>query len=146
MKLNWGSGIAIFYTAFVLVMIFMVYKSTTYDHSLVVDNYYEKDLNYPAHLEKIKNARALEKDLQVSKDSTGTFIRFMFPAELQKPTGEILFYRASDSSKDLKVPIMVDESNNMNIRHEMFDAGQWTIKVEWQAEGTAYYKEQQITM
>jgi hypothetical protein len=44
MKFNWGTGIAIFYIIFVVSLVFQVFKSRQYDHSLVVDNYYEEDI------------------------------------------------------------------------------------------------------
>jgi hypothetical protein len=49
MKLNWGTGIAIFYGLFMVIMITFVVMSRNVDHSLVMEDYYEADINYQEH-------------------------------------------------------------------------------------------------
>ena len=51
--MNWGTGIAIFYGTFMVIMITFVIKSRSVDHSLVMDNYYEEDINYQSHMDKL---------------------------------------------------------------------------------------------
>ncbi len=36
MKFNWGTGIALFYSLFMITMIYMVYQSTQHNRNLVV--------------------------------------------------------------------------------------------------------------
>lgn len=144
MKLNWGTGIAIFYTMFMIVMITFVIKSKSVDHSLVTDKYYEKDLQYQSHMDKISNAKALKTDLIIKQNEES--VSFLFPKDLEVPKGEILFYRPSDNSKDLKIKIDPDLDKNIVINTDEFLPGLWRVKVDWQAGGKAFYKEQIITI
>ena len=68
MKINWGTGIAIFYTLFASVLVMVVIKSKQYDHSLVVDNYYEEDLHYQSHFDKLVNSQQAGMAVQISLD------------------------------------------------------------------------------
>jgi hypothetical protein len=85
MKLNWGTSIAIFYILFAATMVGMVIKSKTYDHSLVTDDYYAKDLAYQQHYDKLANAKALATDLSIGK--VGQQVQFLFPKEMGQPSG-----------------------------------------------------------
>lgn len=59
MKLSWGTGIAIFYSVFVIVLVFVVVKSTSIDNALVTDDYYKKDLEYQTQIDKQVNSQGL---------------------------------------------------------------------------------------
>ena len=65
MKFNWGTGIFLFYTFFAVTLFFQVYQSTQYDNHLVVDNYYEKDIQYQVQYEKIANSLGLEEKVAI---------------------------------------------------------------------------------
>ena len=92
MKINWGTGIALFYSVFMLVMISAVLKTKTYDHSLVSDHYYEDDLNYQKHYDKLVNAQNLNDDLAIVLDRVKMMMKFEFPEEMDKVNGEIQFF------------------------------------------------------
>ena len=144
MKLNWGTGIAIFYGTFMVVMVTFVIKSKEVNHSLVVEDYYAKDLAYQAHKDRIANTNLLETDLQISQKQTE--LVFQFPKELSLPTGEILLYRPSDDSKDISVEIQTNELKELRLNTGELDPGLWRIKVNWEAEGKEFYKEQILTI
>lgn len=144
MKFNWGTGIAIFYTLFVLVLVFAVIKSTTVDHSLVMEDYYQKDLEYQSHIDKEVNAQGLETDLQIGYSDTDRLIRFQFPLELGSASGTILFFRPSDKAFDFEVAIQPNETGEQVVPADKMLPGLWKVKVDWSAGGTAYYKEDTI--
>ena len=78
MKFNWGTGITLFYITFMFTMIFMVYQSTLVERNLVVENYYEKDLQYQSHLDKLKNSSTLKKDLGIFQNKEEKYLRFSY--------------------------------------------------------------------
>ena len=144
MKLNWGSGIAIIYSAFVVLMISMVVYSKGLDHSLVVDNYYEEDLKYQGHIDRVKNAQQLDEDLKIGRDVAAQAISFSFPNNFKKIEGYVWFYRADDKSKDFTVAIRLDENGQFRIPLDKVGSGKWTIKVNWAGDGVPYYKEESM--
>ena len=143
MKLNWGTGIAIFYGTFMVVMILFVIKSRNVDHSLVMDNYYEQDIRYQAHMNKVANSQSLETDLAINKVA-GRQVELKFPDLAENITGEVWFYRPNDSSRDFKMDITPNDSGIFKVNTEDLLPGRWRVKVEWQAGENAYYKEKEL--
>ncbi|MCU0345429.1 MAG: FixH family protein [Saprospiraceae bacterium] len=144
MKLNWGTSIAIFYIAFAATMVGFVIKSKSYDHSLVTDDYYAKDLAYQQQYDKMANAKALATDLTIGK--MGGQVQFLFPKEVAQPSGEILFYRADDKRQDFTVQVSADSNGLQNVPTEKLVPGRWTVKVDWQGGGKGFYKEQVVIL
>ncbi len=146
MKINWGWGIAIFYVIFVISLLFQLYKSTTYDHSLVEKDYYAKDLAYQEHYEKLVNAQSLPKDVQIMNIPQKEGVNIYFPAHLSELEGEILFFSPQFSHLDFKVAVKVDEHNQQFIDASQLQKGKWKVKVDWQAEGKAFFKEEIVVL
>jgi nitrogen fixation protein FixH len=144
MKLNWGTSIAIFYTLFAATMVGFVIKSKSYDNSLVVDDYYAKDLAYQQQYDKLANSQALVADLAIGKVAEG--VQFIFPKDAQQPSGEILFYRASDKSKDFTLKVAPDSNGLQLVPTDQLTPGRWTVKVDWQGGGKEFYKEQVVIL
>ena len=143
MKLNWGTGIAIFYGAFMVIMITFVIMSRDVDHSLVMDNYYEADINYQDHKDKVANSKALKTDLIISKVS-GKEVKFQFPDVPGQIAGEVLFYKPDDKLKDFKVTVKADASGLFNVKTVNLVPGLWRLKVEWKAGNKQFYTEKEL--
>ncbi len=145
MKFTWGTGIAIFYSAFVIVMVGMVVYSKTFDNSLVVENYYDEDLRYQEKIDKLENAAKLETNLEIAVTADKNIL-LSFPESLKNISGTVLLYRADDKSKDANFKIAVNGKNQMLIPGEPYLGARWTVKVDWQADGTPFYKEKNILL
>ncbi len=144
MKFNWGTGIALFYASFMVVLLFAVFKSTQYDNSLVSDHYYADDLNYQQHYDKVRNAQQLEKDLEVINLRQLATVRLTFPEKLGKVSGEIHFFCPSDASQDFKLSVNAGEDRQQEVSTESLKPGLWRVKVDWAAGGREFYKESVI--
>lgn len=146
MKINWGTGIAIFYTIFVLVLVTAVFRSTQYDNSLVSKQYYADDQNYQQHYEKLVNANQLTEDLQIWNKKQMAIVELQFPESVERVGGEIHFFCPSDSKQDFKLNIQPDANNLQTVSTEGLKKGLWKIKVDWAGTQKAYYKETTITI
>ena len=144
MKLNWGTGIAIFYTSFALFMVFMVIRSTFYDHSLVYDDYYAKDLAYQEQYDKIKNSKDLEEKLVIKNNGADRTVELTFPKNFSEIKGRVQFYRPSGSDKDFFVDIENPLDGKMLIPVKDAIAGYWIVKVDWTGDGKGFYDEKNI--
>lgn len=144
MKLNWGTGIAIVYSVFVLALVFAVFQSTKVDHALVTDDYYQKDLEYQDQIDKEVNALNLEEDLQVKYADSERAVRFQFPSGLGDVNGSILFFRPSDKSLDFEAPVRADTAGTQVISTQDLLPGLWKVQVNWNAGGVEYYKEETV--
>ena len=144
MKFNWGTGLFLFYSIFAASLFYQVYKSTQYDNSLVVENYYEKDLAYQSMFEKKENSMRLEHGLDIAYIPSTQMVKLSFPEELGSIDGKILFYRANDKSKDISLSIYTDAANEMVVPVKDLINGQWKVEVDWQANKTPYFDEKTI--
>ena len=145
MKLNWGSGIAIFYVLFMIVMIGMVIMSTYNKSHLVQENYYQRDINYEAFRQKRSNAENMTEPLSIRLASERKSIELKFPADMNKAEGSVTLFRPSDKSLDKVFNIDLEGNGSMEIPLESFFAsGLWKIKVDWKNEGIPYFKEKTL--
>ena len=144
MKINWGTGIFIFYVCFVGALIFQVYKSTTYDHYLVADNYYEKDIAYQSLFDKKQNSLRLSNPLKIEYNSTDEQLVLHFPNQMKSVNGNILFYRADDKNQDIEFVINANDNNEMMIPTASLKDGYWNVEVDWVAMNTSFFDEKEI--
>jgi nitrogen fixation protein FixH len=146
MKINWGTGIAIFYIVFVVALVVQVYKSTQYDNSLVSEQYYADDLAYQQHYVKLVNSQQLEQDLIIKEDKKSDQVILQFPANLPNLGGEIHLFCPSNSHQDVRVEVDVDDKHRQIISTEGLQRGLWRIKVDWTSGSKEFYKEEVVTL
>lgn len=135
---NWGKGIA---TAIVILccgILFVVYRATTYQYDMVIDNYYEEELHFNDQAAAIANAKKLSQTLVISQEQD--FILFEFPKECADKIskGELHLYRPSDASKDLKMPIKFISGTVMSIPKGQTILGNYHAIAQWEMDGKAY--------
>ncbi len=141
MKINWGTGIAIFYSSFVLIFLFIWYQSTKVDHSLVSDTYYEDDYQYQGKYDGMKNNI---KNPMIIDDKNPDNIVFKFPKNETNVVGTVNFLRSSDKSKDFKVTIEVNDQNEFVLSKSSMIAGPWDVSTSWTSNGKSYFNKTKI--
>ncbi len=146
MKWNWGTGIAVFYSFFVLVLVFAVYRSAQYDNSLVSDHYYADDLAYQQHYNKLVNAQQLKEDLAIRNNEQEGAVELQFPAEFDDVTGEVHFFCPSNEQHDFRLPVQAGAGHVQRISTQGLSPGRWKVKVNWAAGGREFYKEETIIL
>jgi len=145
MKFNWGTGLFIFFTLFVLTLGFVLYKSRQIDNSLVIDQYYAEDIKYQQHYDKLQNLRDTGKDLEITLLKDSKEVELAFPhLKGQLIEGEVLFYRASAKNQDVKMPLKLTNDSILVIPTNQLSPGKWKIKVDWVCNNIPYFKEVDI--
>lgn len=141
--MNWGYRIALLYTSFVIFMLFLVYKSFTYDYHLVAKDYYKQEIEYQNEIDKMNNVKAQQKRLSFAQNAA-QMISVSFPEDAQK--AEILFFRPSNAKKDFRLPLSLSqEKRQVSLPTKGIDRGLWRVKVNWQsADGKPFYMEERI--
>lgn len=129
MKFNWGHGIAIFITLFVIGLVFLVVKSMNVRYELVAEDYYPKELNYQSEINRLNNAarfgelelEQIDKRIKVSLPDTfatgnsNGFYYLYCPSDSRQDLSDTLilendhvFWVPIDNSKKLKYEVQVD--------------------------------------
>ena len=140
-KFHWGHGITIFYILFVAAIVFILVASLGVDRSLVVDDYYAKDLAYQGQYNKAQNAISANQDkLGINIIAEQQIIEISIQSDIAID-GKIHFYRPSDKSQDFVVDLM-SQFTILSIAELL--KGKWIVKVEWNEGSTPFYQERQI--
>ena len=144
MKFNWGTGIFIVITLFlILVVAFLIYISNL-DIKLVEDNYYDKELAYQDRIDKINNTAALPRKIGIYKEPGIIIIQFPNLDSALTPEGTLLFYRPSDPEKDFSIPLQLSDSSRQVLDITSLSKGKWILKLDWKMDGTEYYFEEEV--
>lgn len=143
--MNWGKGIAIFYSLFAATMIFAVIRSTQYDNSLVSEKYYQDDIAYQQQYNRIKNSQELEVPLEVQYDKEKERLTLAFPPNIQTVKGIIHLFCPSSSEEDVKIPIELETGwNRQTLILSGLKNGLWKVKIHWEDGNREFYDEKII--
>ena len=126
MKLNWGKSIVLAMILFIGFIMFMVITMTTekkYDHDLVVEEYYKKEMTLNDKLKKINNGKEFEADIKFEANQNGLLLTF--PESLKDlKTAEVFAYRASDKNLDFKTSISPNKNREALVQKQLV-SGPW---------------------
>lgn len=115
MKINWGTGILLCFSLFAGVLFCQVYETTTYDRSLLVTNPYEKNTAFKRTFHNSQDTSQLTEPLKLTFYEGFHLVELQFPKDKKQISGQVLFYRPSTNKLHVRLPIMVDCENVMDI-------------------------------
>lgn len=142
-KFNWGIGITIFISAFILLNIIFIIFAFGQRVDLVTEKYYEKELKYQEVIDKKQNSGKLSKELNIEFDNENLYLKFPPQFNDEEINGTIFFYRPSDSFKDFSVEITTIE-NKQVIPITNIQKGSWIVQVDWNAKDKHFFDEKRI--
>jgi hypothetical protein len=140
-SINWGYKIIIVYVGFVLLILFMVFKSVGEKVELVTDNYYAKELQYQQRINHMHAANALSSPLEWKITSENVVFSFPEEMRIEELSGTITFFRPSDKKFDKEFIIKPNVEGVQLISNNQLEKGLYKIQVEWNVGETIYYKE-----
>ena len=146
MKINWGTGIVIAIALFMTFILVLVYKMTMnqdYNHDLVVEEYYKKELAFQEEIDAEKNALSLSERIKGKKVDSGWLLTFPKEIDSSKIKGSVFLYRPSNKQLDFDFSIELSGLNLLIPDKRLLD-GRWNIKVDWQYNGKSYLYKKEI--
>lgn len=138
-RFNWGTGIFLTYSAFVLFMSTLVYMSFQQKIELVTENYYSKGVDFQSQINQQSNVAAMTEKPTVKQLENGN-IEVKFPTAENNVQGEIAFFRPSDKELDFTVPIQLQTENSQIIAQKI-EQGLWRVKLSWSENDKKFYQE-----
>tara|TARA_R110000850_G_scaffold30630_2_gene84220 strand:- start:70115 stop:70561 length:447 start_codon:yes stop_codon:yes gene_type:complete len=146
MKINWGTGIVIaigLFMAFILYFVITMMTDSTYDHDLVIEDYYKQEIGFQDELDARNNAAQLEKSIRIEQSPEG--LQIVFPREYaeQLTEGKVMFYRVNQKKLDFEKPLSFTE-NTMFIPAGEIVSGRWDVSVYWNMNGEDYTVKEKI--
>ena len=146
MRIKWSTGIVIAIAAFItfiMVMVVTMVSDNAYNHDLVTDNYYQKELKYQDNIDATKNLHKLEYPLVIQKVSDG--VEVVFPIDLtpEKIKGKVFLYRPSNKALDSEIEINTNQ-HSLVISDEALVSGRWDIVIDFTYNNQKYFYKEQI--
>jgi hypothetical protein len=146
MKINWGTGIVIAFIAFISFIMYFVINmniNKKYDHDLVTEDYYKKELEFQNDINKETNAKSLTQNIEWEKSDKGITLTFPKVFNTENITGKVFLYRPSNKQFDFETTISLSNHNLLIPDKRLLD-GRWNIKVDWQYNGKSYLYKKEI--
>ncbi|MCC6412442.1 MAG: FixH family protein [Saprospiraceae bacterium] len=130
MKLNWGTGIALVYGSFVVLMVFAVTMASREDPGLLRKDYYKLDLEYQAHMDKKVNTVNLEAVPTVRFDAQKQQLFIDWPEGLSLKEGRLNMYRLSDERDEFSLELTPSLATS-GIPAAKLGTGKWQVELDW---------------
>lgn len=142
--MSWGYRITILCLSFVAFMTFLVISAFRKNVDLVTEDYYGKELKFQSQIDKQKNQQNLKESITVKVD--GDAVKISFPSELTTKNieGEILFYRPSDSKKDVRMKLNEVSMGVKRLPLHLFSKGLYKVQIDYKAADKEYYFEETV--
>ncbi len=147
MKLNWGTGIVIAIIAFIGFIMFMVTTMITdskYNHDLVTDRYYQKELKYQDNINAEQNVLTIKDAIVIQSNKKGLEILFSEEFQSEFIKGQVFLYRPSDKTLDSEFPIVL-KNHKLHIPEKFLVGGRWNITVDFNYKGTPFLYHKKLT-
>ena len=147
MKINWGTAIVLAIIGFISFIMFFVIKMSTndkYNHDLVVEDYYQKELNFQTDINKESKSKELKTNVSYKKTEEGILISFPPELDYNKIDGKVFLYRPSNKQLDFEISISLSNHNLLIPDKRLLD-GRWNISIDWAYEGESYLFKEAIT-
>lgn len=138
-KINWGKGLMIGMSLFMLFIISLavtIFRQDTdgYDHS-----YYEKGLDFNADYDR--EQQVFTDGAKPAVKLGSSVLKIGFTGQVK---GKLLFQRPSDEKMDKKMAFQSDPSGKVEIPLAQFARGQWQLIFEWSNNNKQYLYQQEI--
>lgn len=144
-KFNWGSGIALAVTVFVIGTLSIVSYMISLDFFLVTNEHYEEGVEYQQTIDQRKRSSELKDPVVIIFDEKLEALRIVFPTEfVGKAQGDIKLYRPNNPKMDAKLPLSVNANGTQLISTSDLEKGKWILKIEWNANEENYLEEKTI--
>jgi nitrogen fixation protein FixH len=146
MKINWGTAIVLAFIAFIAFIMYFVISMMTnkkYDHDLVTENYYQKELIFQQSIDKEINAKKLDEQVTWKKTPEGMLITFPQSLDIENIKGKVFLYRPSNKHLDFEMPITLSNHTLLIPDNRLLD-GRWNLSVEWEYNNVEYLFKEEI--
>lgn len=144
--MNWGIRITIVYICFVALIVSMVVISSNNKSELVAKDYYAQELNYQKRIDAVRNENGLAVSIMHTIEQKRVVLFYPAKERGNDFSGEVVFFRPSDSTKDLTLPLHFDETGKLEVDKRSLSKGVYKMCISWRNNKTDYYKEEIINL
>lgn len=139
--MSWGKAIPLVFIFFAGFIGTMVFRMSRQRIDLVRDDYYQDEITYQQHIDRVANARQ-NQPTAMTYESDKQVIAITLPEALRR--GAIHFYRPADRQQDFDVKIPADHTRRQVVSTAHLARGYWRVQFTWSDGRLDYYSEQDV--
>jgi len=140
--MNWGNYIVVSFIAFGMFIGYMAFVSFQQNVDLVAEDYYQQEIAYQDHIDKVDNTRNMAGKVNIQQQNGQLSIRF--PEAMHPISGQIVLFRPSDAALDRNFEIRVNDSREQTISTANLVKGMYKVKVDWTNGSEDFYTEETL--
>lgn len=115
-----------------------------FDHDLVVEEYYKKEMTLNEKLEKLNNGKTYEREILFDANPNGLLLSF--PEALKNiKNADVYGYRASDKELDFTTQISLNESREFLVNRPL-KQGPWQFTLAFTIDAKSYLVKKTINI
>ncbi|GAB4044124.1 FixH family protein [Spirosoma jeollabukense] len=138
--MNWGKSIVLVFILFAGFIGTMVFLMTRQHIDLVRDDYYQDEIAYQQHIDRLARTARLPQAPSLRIDSVRQELDLRMPVGWQQ--GTLTFYRPSNRQEDQRIILSPGQQRVSTAR---LGKGLWRAQLNWSAGGQSYFHEQTFT-
>ena len=138
MKMNWGTGLAIWLAIFVTAILTFVTFAFNQDVNLVNKEYYQKGVHYDDVRIERERGLAQEKHFIINQEGENVSLTFDKDYFSEIQVLDVQFYRPSDRREDIHLKF---ESNPLLVQKSTLITGRYQLNISWEKDGKKYMLE-----
>ncbi|CAN5497376.1 hypothetical protein BH09BAC4_BH09BAC4_14670 [soil metagenome] len=138
--MNWGKSIVLVFILFAGFIGTMVFLMTRQHVDLVRDDYYQDEIAYQQHIDRLARTARLPQAPTLDIDPIRQELNLSMPVGWQQ--GTLTFYRPSSRQQDQRITLSPGQHSVSIAR---LGKGLWRAQLNWSAGGQSYFHEQTFT-
>lgn len=144
----WPVAIAAFFTVAIIGCVSFVAFCILNPTDLVAADYYEQEVRYQGHLERLERTRTVSGATSVQHNPDLKTVTVQLPVGHLNSLkdGTIHLYRPSAASLDQRIVLQPDANGRQSIDASRLTPGLWRIRVSWSADGQEYFLDNKLTL
>lgn len=142
--MNWGKSIALVFIVFAGFIGTMVFWMSRQQVDLVRDDYYQDELAYQQHIDRVANARHLDPDAYIQVDAPHRQVHIVRPDSLLQ--GTLLLYCPANRRADIRLTLSPAGSATTTLAMQNRPAGLWRAQLTWSDGQRSYYTERSLQL
>lgn len=142
--MNWGKAIILVFIAFTGFIGTMVVQMSREKIDLVRDDYYQDEIAYQQHIEKVSNARQLDASTFIQYQAENEQVQLTLPANLT--TGTLLLYCPANRRQDVRRTLTKTTPAVSLVPMQGRPTGVWRAQLSWSDGQRDYYTERELML
>lgn len=144
----WPYGIIAAFAIFITGTVALIVLACSHRTDLVSNDYYEQEIKFQNHLDRLRRTKALDVPGSVAYDAAKQRITISLPAEQlrQAVSGRVQLYRPSAAGLDRQLTLAPDSDGVQIVEARDLRPGLWKVRVSWTVGDNDYFMDQKIVI